>query len=90
VVQIINSLLSGVKIATKSLPMYLTFCNINTELLAKEFAYFLSHFLNSMPSLISDSSNTIQQNMTLIAVMQATRLILQHRTKQHINFARQF
>jgi hypothetical protein len=67
--------------AGKSLLVYLTFCNINTELLAKEFANFFSHFLNSMPSLISDSSNPIQQYMTLIAVMQATRLILQHKTK---------
>jgi len=38
-----------------------------------------------MLSLISDSSNPIQQNMMRIAVMQATWLILQQKAKYDVD-----
>lgn len=48
-----------------------TFCNINAKLLAEEFAYFFTHFLDYMSRLITHSSNTIKQDMALVAVMTA-------------------
>lgn len=64
--------------------IFSTFCYINAEFFAEEFAYFFAHFFYYMSSLIPHSSNAIQQNMALVAVVTA-ELVLQKDPKIGMN-----